>query len=397
MPVSEKHPSSAAGARQYDPMAPGFQDNLYEVYSWLRAEEPLYRHPESGIWAVSRYGDVKAVLSDWENFSSRTPSVPQPEGHLAVQDPPRHNELRRLVSKAFTPRQLHELGAVARDCGEALVARVDGEAEFDLVGQFAADVPSQVFAHMMGMPPADVPVFQHLLSDYLDALAAASIGTAPDDGPRRRVHEAIGELVAERRARPREDLLSRLIEAEVSGERLTDQEILGFCFNLILAANETTTNLLANGVATLYRHPHQLSLLRERPELLPEAIEEMVRFESPVQALHRTVVRDTPVAGGTAPGGAHLLVLYGAANRDETAFANPDRFDIQRGAGRHLAFGHGIHFCLGSGLARLEATEGFGVLLPVLARYEPAEERLAWKRSPWQRSLARLPLRRVGA
>jgi cytochrome P450 len=169
---------------------------------------------------------------------------------------------------------------------------------------------------------------------------------------------------------------------------------LGFCFNLILAANETTSNLLANGVATLYRHPEQLALLIARPELLAGAIEEMLRYESPVQALHRTVVHETPVAGGVVPAGAALQVLYGAANRDQAAFEDPDRFDITRAGRRHLAFGRGIHFCIGAHLARLEAVEGFQALLPVLADYELQDTELAWRISPWQRSLTRLDLSR---
>jgi len=395
MSLSELPAVSAAAERRYEPMSPDFQDNLYDVYAWLRAERPVYQHPEAGFWVVSGYADVEAVLTDWQGFSSRTPSVPQPDGHLAVQDPPRHTELRRLVSKVFTPRQLRELGTVVRSCSEELTEEIGDAADFDLVSQFAVDVPSRVFAHMMGIPPSDIAVFQQLLTDYVDALAAVSAGAEPDDGPRTRAHQAIAELVAQRRRHPQTDLLTRLVEAEVDGERLTNQEVLGFCFNLILAANETTANLFANGVATLYRHPDQLAALQNRPELLPNAVEEMLRFESPVQALHRTVVRDTVLAGQQLAAGAHLLVLYGSANRDETVIANADRFDIERPTQRHLAFGHGIHFCLGSSLARLEAVQGFRVLLPLLSRYRPTEERLAWKRSPWQRSLSRLQLGRV--
>lgn len=386
-----------AHERRYDPMAARFQSELYEVYSWMRAERPIYHDSERGYWAVSRYVDVEAVLTDWQRFSSRTPSVPQPDGHLAVQDPPRHTELRRLVAKVFTPRQLRELATVVRSCSAQLVDQLAGAENVDLVSQFAVDVPSRVFAHMMGIPRSDIARLQGLIADYVDALATASAGAAPDDGPRARTHTAIAELVAQRRSEPRADLLTQLVEAQVDGVRLSDGEILGFCFNLILAANETTTNLFANGAALLYRHPEQLAMLQDRPELLPNAIEEMLRFESPVQALHRTVVQDTVVAGELLPAGAHLLVLYGSANRDETLIERADQFDILRAPQRHLAFGHGIHFCLGSGLARLEAVEGFGVLLPILAQYRPAEGQLAWKRSPWQRSLASLPLQRVDA
>lgn len=391
--LNEAAPVPHARVR-YDPMDPSFQDELYGIYAWLRDNEPLYRHPEQNAWAVSRYRDVEAVLTDWATFSSRTPSVPQPDGHLAVQDPPRHTQLRKLVTRAFTPRQLQALGDVARTCSEELLARaIDGDG-FDVVSQFALDVPSRVFAHMMGIPDSDIPVFQRLLADYVDGLATHG---ATDDGPRQRTHDALSELVADRRRRPRADLLTRLVEAEIDGARLTDEEVLGFCFNLILAANETTTNLLANGVALLYQHPDQLARLVADPELLPAAIEEMLRFESPVQALHRTVVHDAEIAGRAIPAGAHLMVLYGSANRDEDVIPQADRFDISRDRGRHLAFGHGIHFCLGSGLARIEAVEAFQVLLPVLQEFRPVEAQLAWKRSPWQRSLSSLQLERVAS
>jgi cytochrome P450 len=381
-------------ANRYDPADPEFQTHIYEIYDRLRADQPLYHNPDKGFWAVSRYRDVETVLTDWANFSSRTPAVPQPDGHLAVQDPPRHTELRRLVALAFTPRRLSELGPLIRGFADDLLADVAGAPGFDLVQQFSDQLPGRVFGHMIGIPPDEQAGFEALLGEYVAGLNAASYGVAIDDGPRVRTESAIRALVEQRRADPQRDLLTDLVTAEIDGERLTDQEVLGFCFNLILAANETTSNLLANGVATLYRHPDQLTLLTARPELLAGAIEEMLRYESPVQALHRTVVRETPVAGGVVPAGASLQVLYGAANRDPAAFEDPDRFDITRSGRRHLAFGRGIHFCIGAHLARLEAVEGFHALLPILADYRLEDTELDWRISPWQRSLTRLSLSR---
>lgn len=383
------------GGMRYRPTDENFQRDLYSVYDWMRREHPLHHDAERDVWAVSRFADVEAVLLDWENFSSRTPSVPEPAGHLAVQDPPRHTQLRRLISRVFTPRQLAHLGTVAGEISDQLGAEAARARNFDLVSGFAEQLPGRVFAHMMGIPDAKVGEFQRLLSDYVDAIAAAGPGQRPDDRAQQQVHQAISELVAERRARPREDLLTQLVEAEIDGERLTDAEVLGFCFNLILAANETTANLLANGVATLYQHPDQLARLQERPELLPATIDEVLRYESPVQSLHRTVVRDVEVAGGRLPEGAHLMVLYGSANRDPEVFPNADMFDIERASQPHLAFGRGIHFCLGSNLARMEAREGFRTLLGLMEHYRPADEPVAWKRSPWQRSLHHLNLEKM--
>ncbi len=386
------HADGAHRELRYQPTDENFQRDLYDVYDWMRREVPLHHDAARNLWAVSRYADVEAVLLDWESFSSRTPSVPEPAGHLAVQDPPRHTQLRRLVSRVFTPRQVERLGSVAGEIADQLGAEVARAGRFDVVSQFAEQLPGRVFAHMMGIPDHRVGEFQRLLTEYVDAIASAQPGQRPDARPEQRVHDAIAELVVERRAVPREDLLTQLVEAEVEGERLTDAEILGFCFNLVLAANETTANLLANGVVTLYQHPDQWARLRDRSELIDPAIEEMLRFESPVQALHRTVARDVEVAGGTVPAGAHLMVLYGAANRDPEVFERADEFDLERPRQPHLAFGKGIHFCLGSNLARLEAREGFRVLLPLMNDHRLADEEIAWKRSPWQRSLRHLHL-----
>lgn len=380
--------------KHYDPMASDFQEQLYTVYEWLREEHPVYRHPTKNAWAVSRYPDVRVVLGDWRNFSSRTPAVPQPDGHLAVQDPPRHDELRRLVARVFTPRAIDALAPVVADFSDELLSAAALHSTFDLVSDFAGPLPGRVFAHMMGIPQSEVAQFQRLLNDYVAGLAPQDGGQA-DDQPRQQIQTKLSQLVMERRAVPQGDLLSEIVQAEVDGEKLTDHEVLGFCFNLILAANETTTNLIANGVAILSQHPVQRQRLVDEPELLPNAIEEMLRFESPVQALHRTVVNDVEVAGRLIPAGAHVQVLYGSANRDISVFSDAAAFDVGRGTQGHLAFGRGIHFCLGAHLARLEAAESFKQLLPLLSRYELASPALDWKRSPWQRSLSSLKLQVV--
>lgn len=380
--------------KHYDPMASDFQEQLYTVYEWLREEHPVYRHPTKNAWAVSRYPDVRVVLGDWRNFSSRTPAVPQPDGHLAVQDPPRHDELRRLVARVFTPRAIDALAPVVADFSDELLSAAALHSTFDLVSDFAGPLPGRVFAHMMGIPQSEVAQFQRLLNDYVAGLAPQDGGQA-DDQPRQQIQAKLSQLVMERRAAPQGDLLSEIVQAEVDEEKLTDHEVLGFCFNLILAANETTTNLIANGVAILSQHPVQRQRLVDEPELLPNAIEEMLRFESPVQALHRTVVNDVEVAGRLIPAGAHVQVLYGSANRDISVFSDAAAFDVGRGTQGHLAFGRGIHFCLGAHLARLEAAESFKQLLPLLSRYELASPALDWKRSPWQRSLSSLKLQVV--
>jgi cytochrome P450 len=378
----------------YDPLAEDWQDRMYASYEVLRRDAPVYQVPNRPVWLVSRYADVAAVLGDWQTFSSTTPSVAQPAGHLAVQDPPRHDELRRLISRAFTPRRIATLEPLIREIARQLVADVEDQPVYDLVAAFAAELPSRVFAAMMGIPPADQADFRRRIDDYLATLSVGghdSAGAAAEQ----RIHDAIDGLVAHRRRSPGDDLLTALLAAEIDGERLSDPEIRGFCFNLILAANETTTNLIANGIAILADHAEHQRALREQPDRLPAAVEEMLRYESPVQSLQRTVPRSAVIAQTPIPAGSTVLVLYGSANRDELAFDRPDAFDPARDAGsRHLAFGSGIHFCLGAHLARLEAITAFEVLLPHLDRYEVAPGAREWKTSTWQRSLARLPMQR---
>jgi cytochrome P450 len=367
---------------------------MYAAYELLRAEAPVFQVPDRPLWLVSRYADVAAVLNDWQTFSSTTPSVAQPAGHLAVQDPPRHDELRRLISRAFTPRRIATLAPLIREIAERLVAEVEGKPDYDLVSAFAAELPSQVFAAMMGIPLADQADFRRRIDDYLATLSVGGHDSAGADAEQR-LHDVISGLIAERRSSPGDDLLTALLAAEIDGERLSDPEVRGFCFNLILAANETTTNLIANGVAILADHPDQQQALRRQPDRLPAAVEEMLRYESPVQSLQRTVPHDAVVGDTTIPAGSTVLVLYGSANRDDQAFDAPDRFDPSRESStRHLAFGSGIHFCLGAHLARLEGITAFEVLLPHLDRYEVKPGPRDWKTSTWQRSLASLPMQR---
>lgn len=394
MAVRDGH-TMGSDAIRYNPLAEHFQRDLYDVYRRLRDEQPVYRHPSGRFWAISCYNDVVAVLSSWTDFSSSTPNVPEPAGHLAVQDPPRHDELRRLVAHVFTPRSVTELLPLVAAIADRLVDELRDADHVDLMSRFASELPSRVFAALMGITPDEQLEFDRLIAEYLDALTTAIEGGVLDDGPRQRTHAVIERLINQHRADPRDDLLSALLAAEVDGARLSDEEVAGFCFNLILAANETTTNLIANGIALLLTHPDQRALLATRPDLLDSAIEEMLRYDSPVQALSRTTTRNIEIGETVIPEGSLVQVLYGSANRDPSAFADPDRFDITRPPSRHLAFGQGIHFCLGAQLARLEARGAFSAILPLLDHFELDDDALAWKRSPWQRSLRHLSLRRV--
>jgi cytochrome P450 len=281
---------------------------------------------------------------------------------MIFADPPRHTKLRALVSRAFTPRSSAALEPSIRQLSGELLDRVTGRGEMDLVADFAAPLPMLVIGEMLGIPAADRPQFQ----TWADAILGMSytIGGPPEVARAASERFAavtaemgvyLGELLSARRADTRDDLLTRLSVAEVDGERLTHDEILGFFQLLLLAGSETTTNLIANAVLCFVDHPDQLARLRASPDLLPSAIEEVLRYRSPLQWMYRIARRDVELRGTAIPAGSMVLAVIGAANRDPASFPDPGRFDVTRDPNPHLAFGHGPHFCLGAALARLEA------------------------------------------
>lgn len=377
-----------------------FSDDMrrdpYPFYDRVRAASPLLHVPHPDLWMVLDYDGVKRVLSEPGTFSSRF----GPDW-MIFADPPRHTQLRGLVSKAFTPRSVAALEPRIRALSGELLDRVAGRGEMDLVADFAAPLPMLVIAEMLGIPAADRPRFQA----WADAILAMSytIGGPPDLALAASERFAavtaemagyLGELLATRRADPRDDLLTRLAEAEVDGGRLTHAEILGFFQLLLLAGSETTTNLIDNAVLCLVDHPDQLARLRASPDLLPPAIEEVLRYRSPLQWMYRIARREVELHGVAVPAGSMVLAVIGAANRDPAAFPDPGRFDITRDPNPHLAFGHGPHFCLGAPLARLEARVA---LADLLGRVDAIELATA---APWEprpglhvHGPARLPVR----
>lgn len=368
----------------YDPAREDFQDHAHEIYRRLRDEHPLYHDPAAGFFALSRFDDVRAAAADTATFSSEGTDISQ--GLLPMiqaLDPPRHDALRQLVSKAFTARRVADMEPEIRRIARELIDGFAGAGEADLVGAFARHLPSRVIGAMLGVPPERRERFL----GWSEALVEAQPGQA---GPEQRqvatrIYREFAQLLGERRERRRDDLMSALLDAEIDGQRLRDDELLGFCFVLIVAGNDTTTNLIANGAVLLADHPEQRERLLEDPGRIPAAIEEMLRCEAPAQALPRVARRPVALHGATIPAGALVRLVWGAANRDERAFADPERFDVTRTPTRHLAFGHGVHFCLGAHLARLEARVAFEELLARLPRYRLAE-RPRWLTSIWARA-----------
>jgi cytochrome P450 len=375
----------------WDWSRPDFQERLYDIYRELRDESPLARSP-SGFWAVSRFADVYAIASDPTTWSSERTVISPPGLVPTIQslDPPRHDRLRALVSLAFTPKRVREMEPRVRAVARELLAPLVEAGRGDLLAAYARHIPSRVIGEMIGIPDERVPDFLHWTEAMVELPQGRTQSEAIQD-PAASIYREFAGLLEERRRARRNDLMSALIDARLDGQALTQEELLGFCFVLVVAGNDTTTNLIANGAVLLAEHPEQRRLLAEDPALLEGAIEEMLRYESPAQALPRRLLRDVELQGRKLRAGEQLFLLFGSANRDEREFEQPDRFDVRRRIKRHLAFGQGIHFCLGKSLARLEARVAFEELLARAPGYELAGP-APWLPSMWARAHARVPV-----
>lgn len=376
----------------YDPSQPGFPERAHEVYRELRDEHPIYYNEEQGTWAVSRFEDVRSVANDPERFSSEGTSIgggllP----HIQTMDPPRHDALRNLVSTAFTPRRIAEIEPRVREIARELIDDFAGRGHCDLLGEFARHLPSRVIGEMIGVPPERRETFLEF-TEQMIGLAPEGAGSEAVRTPAAKIYAEFAKLLEERRCERRDDLMSALLDAEIDGERLSQEELLGFCFVLIVAGNDTTTNLIANGAVMLAHHPEQRRMLVADQSLIPNAVEEMLRYECPAQVLPRRTTEEVEIHGVTIPAKHEIKLVWAAANRDEREFPDPDRFDVTREIRRHLALGIGIHFCLGSKLARLEARVAFEELLARMPEYE-LESEPRWLPSTWARAYAGLPVR----
>jgi cytochrome P450 len=344
--------------------------NPYPMYEQLRATAPVLHSAQADLYFLFDYETVKRVLTDHESFTSAvSPGIFSQ--WLIFSDPPRHSKLRALVSKAFTPRAVADLEPRIRDISRALLQPLSGE--IDLVADYAVPLPLMVIAELLGAPAGDYPLFRRW-SD----IALGLIHSVSGDEKKAAAEVAFREATEEMRSylrslldgRSSDDLLTRLRDAEVDGERLSLEEILGFFQVLLIAGHETTTNLIGNAMISFGEHPDQWQRLRDDPSLLPSAIEEVLRYRSPFQATFRRTRRTLQLHGQTIAEGKLILPMMGSANRDPRVFPEPDRFDIARDPNPHIAFGHGIHFCIGAPLSRLEAR----VALPdLLARIDELE------------------------
>jgi cytochrome P450 len=353
---------------ELNPFSYAFHEDPYPTYRWLRDHAPLYRNDTLDFWALSRHRDVLDASLAWETYSSAEgttlerldPALFEVRPMIIFLDPPRHARLRKLVSRAFTPRRVAELEPFVRATVSRLLDRVAADGGGDFVGDFSAPLPMEVIFTLLGVPDGD----RRELRRWMDVALERDPDT-PAIPERAMIAMANqmrywSELIADLRRKPNDGLASALLQVEVEDDagiavRLTDGEIIGFLNLLGAAGNETVTKLLANACVLFARHPDEYRKIGADPALVPDAVEEVLRYTSPSQYQGRVTTRDVEWHGRTVPKGARILLLTGSANRDEREFADPDRFDVTRRPETHLGLGYGVHFCLGASLARLES------------------------------------------
>jgi len=395
----------------FNPMLGQARSNPYPLYKRLREKDPVHRSHAIFGWILFCHADCLELLRD-PRFSADdrnfigfkrqqaiavADGIADPEGKdepvMLRRDPPDHTRLRGLVNKAFTPRAIERLRARVEEIADELLTDLSKRTHFDLIADFAVPLPVTVIAEMLGVPAKDHAMFKrwsdHLVG-FLDPQAS------PGPGVLRRTADEffayMGRIAAERRKQPADDLMTALVQAEDHGQHLSEQELHGTLALLLAAGNETTTNLIGNGMLALLEHPVQLARLREQPNLIESAVEELLRWDSPVQFTMRIPTSDVEFRGHDLKKGEAVVAVLGSANRDPEVFPDPERLDIEREENRHLSFGYGIHFCLGAQLARLEAQIAFREVLRRLPNLHAPEFKPRWRRLTFLRGLHHLPL-----
>ncbi|GAA2658975.1 cytochrome P450 [Streptomyces lunalinharesii] len=393
-----------------DAFTPESLRDPHALYAKMRDQAPVQKVvlPQGlAVWLLTRYDDVRAALSDPRLRSdksdvdgvlrnhlvsqeARESWVDELSGNLLNTDPPDHTRLRRLVNRAFTPRTVAAMRSRIEEVTDDLLDDLPRGSEVDLLASFALPLPIIVICDLLGVPPKDRGVFTDWSNALLSSADAAETAEAGQQ-----MFAFLGALLAEKRARPADDLLSSLVQVRDEEDRLSEGELISMALLLLVAGNESTVNLIGNSVLALLRHPDQLAALRADPALLPGAIEEFLRYDGPINtATFRSTAEPVTFSGVTIPAGELVVVSLLAANRDADRFADPDRLDVTRPAGGHLGFGHGAHFCLGAPLARMEGEIALGRLLARFPDIKPAValDELTYRFSTIIHGLEKLPV-----
>jgi cytochrome P450 len=378
---------------EFNPYSRKLYADPYPAYAKLREEDPVYYNERFGFWVISRYEDVASALKNWSDFTSgggiTLANFSGLKPMIILMDPPRHDQLRAILLRAFTPRRVASLERQIRTTARELVHELSDRGRCEFVTDFAAPFPTTVIADLLGIDPADRDRFKHWSDEIMtsQSVDADSLRNAYAE-----IFEYFERVVGERRREPRDDLVSALIGAEVDGDRLSEDELLGFCALLLIAGNETMANFLSNAMLTLDRQRDVRRELLSDTSLMPTAVDELLRFEPSVHELGRTLGRDVELHGRTMKEGDRVLLMLASANRDPRQFTDPDRLDVRRHPNPHLSFGLGIHFCLGASLARLEAQVALEELLAGIPDYRVESDEIEWFRTPAVRGPASLPL-----
>ncbi len=380
----------------WNPLDRRYYSHPYPLYRQLRTKDPVHRSRLQDLWVLTRYEEIDGALRlagfsadnrNQKNYANERAKAikagviedKEDVPMMLRTDPPDHTRLRTLVSKAFTPRAVEAQRARVEELVRTILDEAEARGEMDIVQDLGIPLPMTVIAEMLGIPTEDREQFKRWSTGV-----ARSTDTRSDDDLRvseqasKELVEYLTPIAEERRANPREDLLSSLLAAEEQGDKLSMDEVFAMVILLLVAGNETTTNLIGNGMLALLDHPTEFRRLHDHPEMLESAVEELLRYDSPVQATSRIALKDMEFGGVQMNAGSQTVIHFGAANRDPARFDDPDRLDIGRQENRHLAFGHGIHYCLGAPLARLEGQTAIGQLVARFPNMRRKPSDLEW-------------------
>ncbi|MFN2499614.1 MAG: cytochrome P450 [Pyrinomonadaceae bacterium] len=401
----------------YDLNSPAFLNDPYPVYDKLRANDPVYWSEANNYWIVTRYADIATLIHDPRASSNRfvghttrlparakeqfRPFINAVSSWMLMVDPPDHTRLRGLVNKAFTPGMVGTMRARIHEIVDQILKKATAQGSFDIIADLAVPLPGIVIAEMLGVPASDLRQFKQWSDDIAAGLIGIDTAGGRDEVFRMyttaqdsllALSNYFREKVAALRRQPQDNLLGALAQAEEAGDRLSEEELFANCVLLMIAGHETTTNLIGNGMLALLRNPKQQKALRDSPDLIVSAVEELLRYDSPVQKMARMAVSEIPVGNKQIETGQLVFLCFAAANRDPGQFAMPNELDIKRKENRHLAFGKGLHYCLGAALARLEGQIAINNILQSMPRLRIIQQELKWHPSITLRGLQSLPV-----
>lgn len=365
-----QQPQTHREARGFTPFRIHTLPEILRNYDWfkqMRDSSPVYQDEQTHLWQVFRYADVQKVITDYQHFSSEAVPGFSEDSFLrdtvVAKDPPDHRKLRNLVNVAFTPKSVARLDGLVTQITQELLDEVLSLGKMNVVSDIAFPLPAKIIAEMLGVPREDWDIFRRwAISEPTEQVTSREEAMRARQSMGQQMYDYFSGLLAERRRNPREDLITSLSKAEIDGEHLSKDELVNFCLLLLAAGQETTKNLIANAILCFTEHPESMQRLIADPSLMPAAIEEVLRYLAPVWFLFRRTTTEVELGGQHIPANSIVLPWLASANRDSEQFPEPDRFDIQRVPNRHLGFGHGIHFCIGAPLARLEAR----IVLPMM-------------------------------